>query len=154
MKEIPNHPLYFANSNGKIYRQKGKSFRQLTQIIQPYGKYLSVYIIDSKGEKTLKQVHKLVASAYFNIDPIEYTITHIDGNLLNNKPSNLKVSKIETNNNENELKNKKKLIEDFEKKFLKKINNDFENPLWKQYEKVKEKKNYKNIYNWLYVHIK
>lgn len=84
MKEIPNHPLYFASENGRIYRQRGKLFRQLTQIIQPYGKYLSVYIIDINGDKTIKQVHKLVASAYYNINPDEFEITHIDGNIFNN----------------------------------------------------------------------
>jgi len=154
MKYIPNHPLYFANDNGRIYRQKGKLYRQLTQIIQPYGKYLSVYIIDEKGEKTLKQVHKLVASAYYNIVPDDYEITHIDGNILNNKPSNLKIVKIEAINIGNDDMERKTIIEEYEKELLIKINYNRNHPLWERYNKIKKTNKYKNIYNWLYIHLR
>lgn len=152
MKEIPNHPLYFASENGRIYRQRGKLFRQLTQIIQPYGKYLSVYIIDINGEKTIKQVHKLVASAYYNINPDEFEITHIDGNIFNNTPSNLRIEKVKKTLEKNDCYEKKTMISEYEKLLLMKINCDRNHPLWKKYERIKETKKYKNIYNWLYVH--
>ncbi len=155
MKEIPNYPLYFANENGRIYRQRGKLFKQLTQIIQPFGKYLSVYIIDEKGEKTLKQVHKLVASAFYKIKPEEYNIIHIDGNIYNNTPCNLKLEKVNTPLNEKkeiDSYEKTSMITEYEKLLLQKIKCNTNHPLWQRYKKIKASKKYKNIYNWLYVH--
>ena len=92
MQQIPDFENYFAGEDGRIYRRNKNCFRQLGQFLQPYGKYLSVYLYQPNGNKIGVHVHKLIASAFFKADIRRVNIIHKDNNLMNNSPDNLLVS--------------------------------------------------------------
>lgn len=153
MKQIPGFPLYYAGDDGRIYKQKGKYTKQLTQFIAPYGKYIFVYITTGKYDKKFLPVHKLIASAYNELDYNEIEVEHRDGNLLNNKPENLIIIKSEKSDEVNE-EPRIKVINMYEGILKRKINFDLENELWQKYSRIKESGNSRKIYNWLYVNLR
>ncbi|MBN1634418.1 MAG: hypothetical protein JW917_09655 [Ignavibacteria bacterium] len=153
MKQIPGFPLYYAGEDGRIYKQKGKYVKQLTQFIAPYGKYLFVYLTTGKYEKKSFPVHKLIASAYYETDCKDIEVEHMDGNLLNNKPENLMIKK---SCKPDKLKDEPriKVINFYERILKRKINFDLENELWQRYCRIKESGNSRKIYNWLYANLR
>ena len=152
--KIPDYENYFAGEDGRIYRKNKKCFRQIAQYIQPYGKYLNVYIYDSGKNKIGIQVHKLIASAFFNANIKKVNVIHKDKNLLNNFPGNLIVSECTSLKLNDEEEAKCNIIKMYENLLLKQINYNKENELWKKYDFLKSKKNKRSIYNWLYVNLK
>ncbi len=154
MKPIPGFPLYYAGSDGRIYKKRNKRLKQLTHFIPPESKYFSVYLCTGGAEKKGMQVHKLIAMAYYNINPSDYKISHIDNDCLNNRPENIKIEKCETQQeNQNEV-SRRNAVSQYEKLFERHLNYDRSKTEWKRYEAVKTKGNYKNTYNYLLVHLK
>jgi len=153
MKQIPGFPLFYAGNDGRIYKQKGKYRKQLTQFIAPYGKHIFVYLSSGNSEKKLIAVHKLVASAYSGKAHNEIKVEHIDGNIFNNKPENLKIEKVgkKTQIYEEEKVN---AIQVYENLLKVKIKYNYENELWQRYRVIRESGNQKKIYNWLYVNLR
>jgi hypothetical protein len=153
MKQIPGFPLFYAGDDGRIYKQKGKYKKQLTQFIAPYCKYLCVYLTTGKYEKISVPVHKLIASA-FNESEYKYIeVEHVDGNILNNKPENLKILKSGKSDKVKE-EPRIKVINIYEDILKRKINFDLDNELWRKYSRIKESGNSKKIYNWLYANLR
>jgi hypothetical protein len=153
MKKIPGYLLYFAGEDGRIYKQKGKYKRQLTQFVVPYGKYLNVYLTIGRNEKKLLPVHKLVASAYNQIYYSRINVEHIDGNIFNNIPENLRIhEKKDEDGQEDDIK--KNAIRFYEDILMKKIKFDYSNSLWQKYNEIKDSGDSRKIYNWLYVNLR
>ena len=153
MKQIPGFLFYFAGEDGRIYKQKGKYKKQLTQFIVPYGKYLNVYLTTGRNEKKLLPVHKLVASGYNQIYYSRIDVEHIDGNRFNNFPENLRIShKKEGIVEEDDAK--KNAISFYEDILKEKIRFDYNSSLWQKYSKIKDSGNCRKIYNWLYVNLR
>ncbi len=154
MKPIPGFPLYYAGSDGRIYKKRNNRFKQLTHFIPPGSNYFSVYLCTGGVEKKGMQVHKLMAMAYFNINPSNYKVIHIDKDLLNNKPENISIEKSEEpEENYNEV-SRRRAVSQYERLFERHLNFDRSKIEWKRYETVRTKGNYKNTYNYLLVHLK
>jgi hypothetical protein len=153
MKQIPGFPLIYAGKDGRIYKQKGKYKKQLTQVIVPYGKYLCTYLYIDNFEKKLLPVHKLIASAFSETDYKDIEVEHRDGNLLNNKPENLEIRKSDKQKNESE-EPRINVINIYEGILKQKINFDLKNELWLKYSRIRESGNSKKIYNWLYANLR
>lgn len=95
---IPEFSGYFAGEDGYIYSnhprgtQKGlQPLRKLSPGTQTSGKYFIVNIKkDGDGKYKSQRVHRMVCMA-FNGPPVidSSTVSHLDGNWKNNKPSNL-----------------------------------------------------------------
>ena len=66
MKKIPGFRNYFASNDGRIYKQVSGHYRPLTIFLQPYSKYMTVYLTDGKYSKIMMYVHNLIAMAYLN----------------------------------------------------------------------------------------
>jgi hypothetical protein len=154
MQKIPDFENYFAGEDGRIYRRNKNCFRQLGQFIQPYGKYLSVYLYQPDGNKIGVQVHKLIASAFFNADIRRVSITHKDNNLLNNSPDNLLVAECNEISPNDDEEAKCNIIKIYENLLLKQLNYDTNSDIWKKYNSIKSNKNKRSVYNWLYVNIR
>jgi hypothetical protein len=151
MKKIPGYRNYFAYKNGRIYRKthSEEKFRQLSEYRLPYSKYLSVYVYRDKIKEGV-QVHKLVASAYRNINYKNYNVFHKDKNLLNNDPKNLMIRKKQVDDQE-EVSVYKNEIKDYEAQLKNYINYDYNNSIWNEYKIIKLKRSERMIYNWLKV---
>lgn len=154
MMPVPYFENYFAGEDGRIYRKNKKCFRQLAQYIQPYGKYLSVYIYDSDKNKSGLQVHKLIASAFFNADIKKISVLHKDKNLLNNIPGNLLVTECEEITSGDDEEAKCNIIRMYENLLLRQVKYDRESDMWKKYDEIKSKKSKRSVYNWLYVNLR
>ena len=85
MRRIPNTPeYYFAGEDGHIYSKYSGVLKRLKSGKSSNGKgYLQVNI---KGSKL---VHRLVYQAFTGNIPIGKVISHKDGDMYNNIPSNL-----------------------------------------------------------------
>ncbi len=153
---IPLYDGYFAGEDGRIYKKNKKFFKQLSEFLQPYAKYLCVYLYNSKGDKVGIQVHKLIASAFFDADIKKVNIIHKDKNLFNNSPDNLIVSELlEQDSPDNDDEEAKcNIIKLYENLLLKNLNYDRNCNLWKKYKVIKSEKKKQSVYNWLYVNLK
>ena len=88
---IPGMPGYWVDTSGNIFSNKRGKIKQLN----PYthkGRGHKLYLRVKINGK-LQLVHRVCASAYFNI-PIENidTVNHIDANTLNNVYENLELA--------------------------------------------------------------
>lgn len=82
--------MYYINSKGDIYSTYLKDL--LSQNRDKYG-YKSVSLQTIDGKRTTCHVHTLVMYTFKGNPPINLkdpTVDHIDGNLLNNTPKNLR----------------------------------------------------------------
>lgn len=146
---------YYACSDGRIYSEYNRRFRQLTEFRHPYAKYLSVYLLRKGNDKVGVNVHKLIASAFYRINLNRYRVIHRDKNLLNNKPENLNYKKLK----EEEIATQENTIYqtnimDYEAVFKSYINFDYQHPDWLKYQKIKSKKSNRVVFNWLTVYLK
>ena len=150
MRRIPGCKNYYAYEDGRIYRRKDNSFKQMTEYRRAYSKYLYVYIYKNPKDKYSLPVHKLIASAYHKIKYNKYYIGHKDRNILNNKPGNLILimKKQDSSINENKKFDEKNL-RDIEALFKHCIGYDYECFDWKNYERIKKEKSMKYRKNWL-----
>lgn len=149
MKKIPGYGKYYAYKNGRIYRKysSGCNYRQLSEYRLPYSKYLSVYVYRNNIKEGV-HVHKLVASAFRNINYKKFSIFHKDKNLLNNEPKNLMIRK-KTEDVTEETDIYKNEIKDFEAILKNYINYDYNSAVWNEYKIVKLKRSERMVYNWL-----
>lgn len=155
LKPIPCFENYYAYKDGRIYRiNEDNCIRQLAEFRQPYSRYLYVYLYKNKSDKVGMAVHKLVASAFFNIDPSKYHIVHKDRNTLNNKPDNLEIKlrdPMELEDKERTLIREK--IKDFEDILLRYINFNRNSRVWLDYRRITRNMSDRVKYNWLKLYL-
>jgi len=85
LRPIPGFDGYFATDTGLIIGRRG---RALTGYRNPKG-YLVICIRSAQGQRPFP-VHRLVAAAFHGPAPEGTEVRHLDGDQLNNAPSNLK----------------------------------------------------------------
>lgn len=91
MRECPTYRGYYANEVGDIIsgpKLTRTGFRKLS-LFPSARKYL-VCGVTVQGKSKQVKVHKLVADAYLGPRPDGKVVDHIDGNILNNAPENLR----------------------------------------------------------------
>ena len=92
VKPVVGHDGYWITSHGRVFSNRSKngkgtleaSFRELSQGVCSYGRYLRVSI-DGKTRMT----HRLVALAFIGEPPVGTEVSHKDGNSHNNRVDNL-----------------------------------------------------------------
>lgn len=155
LKPIPDFENYYAYKDGRIYKINGEScIRQLAEFRQPYSKYLYVYLYRNKSDKVGIAVHKLVASAFFGIDPSKYHIVHKDKNTLNNRPDNLEIkrkSSMEIEDSERTLIREK--IRELEEVLLKYLNFNRNSQVWQDYRRITKNMSDRVKCNWLKLYL-
>lgn len=103
LKDIPGYEgIYAASDDGHIWSYKTNKF--LSEHISTSG-YLSVHIITDTDK--IITVHRLVAMAFIENKENKPTVDHIDRNILNNKPSNLRWATISEQNKNREWSEKR-----------------------------------------------
>ena len=86
LETIQEYPNYEISNLGRVYNRKKGTFRNLSD----HGGYLTIQLTKGASNYQRYYVHKLVAK-YFIPNPCNWKlVTHIDGNLHNNKHQNLK----------------------------------------------------------------
>ena len=85
-RTIPGFPYYIATSEGTIFGKKGTL---LPGWIDPAKGYLVLRVKPSGGGRKPMRIHALVALAFHGPKPSGAHVRHLDGNKLNNCPSNL-----------------------------------------------------------------
>ena len=90
-KPLKRFPGYEVSNYGRIKSKKGLTERILKQHLNTRG-YLSICFYYPGGIIVRNRVHRLVYEAFHGLPPDgdEYQIDHIDGDTLNNDPSNLR----------------------------------------------------------------
>lgn len=90
-KRIPNFSRYEASTKGRIrstnYKNSGS-----TKVLKPADGgdgYLKTMLQNDNGKYKSWGIHKFIAFTYLGERPDGLEINHIDGNKLNNSPSNL-----------------------------------------------------------------
>lgn len=147
-EKIPKFPGYYAASNGRIYSGLINHFKQLTEFRYPFSKFLTVFLTRDDVRFGV-HCHKLVASAFFNVNPDRFIITHKDNDRCNNAPSNLLLKRL-TDTVSSEVNSfYESQIKEYEILFLNLINHDSNNPFYTKYVDVKAKKNVRLLYNYL-----
>lgn len=94
IKAIPNHPGYYATTDGKIYSAKSNKF--LSQSLR--GPYLRVCLFED-GEKHGYAVHRLIAETFIPNPNKLPQVNHKDENKLNNNADNLEWVTVQENAN-------------------------------------------------------
>lgn len=88
-RAIPQSKDYFAATDGRIYRRLSNGVqRPLNATIAKSG--YRVACVTLNGKRVLSHVHELVLLAFEGPRPVGAVTRHLDGNQLNNRPSNLK----------------------------------------------------------------
>lgn len=90
MKEITGFPGYYATEDGRIISEKRSKQRELKQAINKKTNYLYVQVMKDNKAYT-RNVHKLVALAYFGEHDDDLHVDHIDRDRTNNNVSNLRI---------------------------------------------------------------
>lgn len=106
--EILNWLFRYEGSTGKLFKIReasGKRCNPEREIGCESTGYLQVTIVDSNGLKKIFKVHQLVYYMATGSEPLQ-VIDHCDGNKLNNKFDNLRLTTV-TVNNRNAKTNKK-----------------------------------------------
>lgn len=90
---------YIINKNGDIKSAQGQYKGKLLSPSQS-GKYMliSLQYGDTREERKLHRIHRLVAEAFIRHIEDDEEIDHIDGNSVNNAVSNLRIVDRKTNN--------------------------------------------------------
>lgn len=83
----PDFPLYWVFNDGSILSVANKT----PCVLKPgyRGKYLGMRIVDRLGKLRGIYLHRLVAEAWHGMPSAGQEVRHLDGNKLNNSPSNL-----------------------------------------------------------------
>jgi hypothetical protein len=87
-KAVPGFENYFATEAGEIISTHRNKVSQLKGGIDKDG-YRKV-ILCKDGERHYKRVHVVVANTFLGNQPKGTVVCHVDGDLKNNKPENLK----------------------------------------------------------------
>ncbi len=153
-KIIPYFPNYFAGQDGRIYSFVYKKYKQLSEIRYPYSKYLMVFITENNNRFGF-HIHKLIASAFFKINPDRFLIKHNDNDRCNNSPDNLCLTPLSEITDANELERFYEVqTKEFEIIFLNQISFNHSHPLYLKLKQVKEKNNKRLLYNYLKLFVK
>lgn len=92
-RDVPGFTNYQASETGAIRRKTGYGYRysKFSEHKTSKGFYLRVSAMSDNGKDRSKGVHILVCLAFKGLPPTDdkYEVNHIDGNKLNNLPSNL-----------------------------------------------------------------
>ncbi|MCX6162073.1 MAG: HNH endonuclease [Ignavibacteriae bacterium] len=153
-KVIPGFPNYFAGKDGRIYSFVYKTYKQLSEIRYPYSKYLMTFIIKDTNRFGL-HCHKLVASAFFKINPDRFLIVHKDKDRCNNSPKNLCLTPLSDITDVIELDRFYDIqTKEFEIIFLNQIGFNHSHPSFKKLKEIKEKNNKRLLYNHLKLLVK
>lgn len=96
-KKIERYRDYLFGSDGSVI-----SYRRLKSPIQikPFitkANYCKITIFDNDGKKQCPQLHCLICEAFYGPRPTNMTVSHLDGNGLNNNSSNLKWESLQDN---------------------------------------------------------
>src|SRR5690606_13189002 len=91
MKIIPGFSRYAINNNGEIFSTNYKNSGKIKKLspAKDVDGYLKTMLLGDNGVYKSKCVHSFVALTYLGKRPLGLEINHIDGDKLNNKPSNL-----------------------------------------------------------------
>lgn len=90
VKAIPSTYEYYASSDGKVFKKKGKVLSELKLYHHKKHGYLTATVTDLKGNRKTRGVHQLVAAAFLGPCKIGNVVDHIDRNKKNNDISNLR----------------------------------------------------------------
>ena len=106
-RELKNYPFYFAGSDGYIYSKRGgghyppsydNEYKKLKGGKSSKGEgYLQVSLPCQNSKFKSKLVHRLIAEAFIGEIPKGLTVSHLDGNMYNNLPNNLKIESYSEN---------------------------------------------------------
>ena len=88
IKEIPNYPNYFADTDGNIYSNKTGNLKKITPWLDGKGNYLLVGLWKNNKRYRLL-VHRLVAITFIPNPNGLPEVNHIDKNKINCSVSNL-----------------------------------------------------------------
>ena len=93
LTSIPGHPGYFVDAEGNFYSERlGHRLRRVDgrklEVSPGYFYIQHACRVDNKS--VFRYRHQLVALAHLGPRPNGYVIDHIDGDTLNNHPSNLR----------------------------------------------------------------
>ena len=92
---IPGFSGYTATDEGTVF---GKTGALLPGWVDPKQGYLVLRVAPDQGPKKPMRIHALVALAFHGEKPKGAHVRHLDGNKLNNKPSNLEYGTPKENN--------------------------------------------------------
>src|SRR5574338_94854 len=104
-KEIKAFDGYFAGSDGNIYSlwtrgknpKKGSLLRQLKGQLGS-SSYLMVHLRKKTSLYSNSLIHRLVCEAFHGQSPnVKYTVSHLNGNSLDNRPENLAWESLKAN---------------------------------------------------------
>ena len=89
IKAIPQYPGYFAGVDGEIYTNRQGFLRKLPKRL--HKGYYRVNVRDggSPVRTHVEPVHKLILEAYVGRRPKGYVCRHLNGDALDNEPTNL-----------------------------------------------------------------
>lgn len=88
-KEIPNFSNYNISDNGIVTSKRVYADTHVRKQQMNNCGYCMVSLIDDKGKKHLKSVHRLVAEAFIPNPDNKPQVNHINGNKCDNSVSNL-----------------------------------------------------------------
>lgn len=107
-KPIPSSPQFAVSSEGHIYDRRDKVF--VKPRVSPHG-YVTVAVRGSNGRDVRKYVHTIVAEAFLGAS-YGRRISHVDGDLQNNRAVNLRwVLSSQLDNPTNSRKRAVKIVE-------------------------------------------
>ncbi|MGA1048783.1 MAG: HNH endonuclease, partial [Minisyncoccia bacterium] len=105
--ELPgfeNYPDYLIDIEGNVYSLKNNKVKKLTPGWSKHRDWLlKIRIVNKQGKQKGFYIHKLVALAFIPTDNYDLSVTHINGNVQDNRVENL-----EWDNAERRLKKKLK----------------------------------------------
>ena len=87
IKEIYCYPGYYASTKGNIYSKRSGKLTKIQQI-EKRG-YLFCRVVNKKGKRRYKGVHRLVALAFVPGRKKGLEVNHKNKNRKDNRPSNL-----------------------------------------------------------------
>lgn len=79
---------YYITATGSVWTTRRGRLRKMRPAISQDG-YPQTVLYDASGRRVSVKVHRLVAEAFIGTRPAGADIRHLDGDMLNNSPSNL-----------------------------------------------------------------
>jgi len=94
-KEVPGFSKYIAQTDGRVYYDRGKNSYYLKyQIVKKTG-YCKMHLMDDDNKDCTKRVNRIIGMTFLeDFDP-KLTVNHRNGDKMNNDISNLEMMTIE-----------------------------------------------------------